>query len=109
MGIDLLIVLYFLVIVIVVLALVIVKDKQFLRNMWDKKEVQQEEITNLKLEKVRLKHVIRMQDETISHMLTSNVHQLKAPEHHKEAPVNGTAAKEWDLDQYETLNQEYFK
>lgn len=106
MSMHMLFILYFLVIVIVVLALVIVRDKQFLQNMWSKKEVQQEEITDLKLERVRLKHIIKMQDETISHMLTTNVQQLEQPKNQVQHELVGN---EWQLDDYESLNREYFQ
>ncbi|MDA9471752.1 hypothetical protein [Enterococcus sp. 5H] len=109
MGLHMLFILYFLVIVIVVLALVIVRDKQFLQNMWSKKEVQQEEITDLKLERVRLKHIIKMQDETISHMLTTNVQQFKQLEQPKNQAQHELVGNEWHLDDYESLNREYFQ
>lgn len=109
MGMYGLFILYFLVIVIVVLALVIVRDKQFLQKIWSNKEVQQEEITDLKLERVRLKHIIKMQDETISHMLTTNVQQLKQTEQPKSQMQHELVGKEWHLDEYESLNREYFQ
>ncbi|MBM7689416.1 hypothetical protein BCR24_10480 [Enterococcus ureilyticus] len=100
---NLLIVLYFFVVVIVVLTLVIVRDKQFLRSLLGKKEVQQEEITDLKLEKIRLKHIIKMQDETISHMLSST--QYIKPM--KIEPNEANQETEWHLDEYTSMNREY--
>lgn len=111
MEMNLLIVVYFLIVMLTVLALVIVKDKQVLQNLFEKQEIQQEEITELKLEKVRLKHVIRMQDETISHMLAEDTDTPKkvAAFRSKEIPVVETADQEWHLDEYESMNQEYYQ
>lgn len=109
MELHMLFILYFLVIVIVVLALIIVRDKQLLQNIWSKKEVQQEEITDLKLERIRLKHIIKMQDETISHMLTTDVQQLKQLEQPKSQAQHELVSNEWHLDDYESLNREYFQ
>lgn len=105
---NLLIVLYFFVVVIVVLTLVIVRDKQFLRSLLGKKEVQQEEITDLKLEKIRLKHIIKMQDETISHMLSSTqyIKPMKM-EYPKIEPNEANQETEWHLDEYTSMNREY--
>ncbi|ALS02920.1 hypothetical protein ATZ33_16490 [Enterococcus silesiacus] len=103
---NLLLVLYFLVVVIVVLTLVIVKDKQFLRSLLSKKELQQEEITELMLEKVRLKHIIRMQDETIAHMLTTNT--PVEINYSKQSVPEEPVVQEWDLDQFKSMNQEYY-
>lgn len=111
MNSELLVVLYFFVVVIVVLTLVIVRDKQFLRTLLEKKELHQEEITDLKLEKVRLKHIIKMQDETITHMLNSSPQYSKQIEleYSKNAIVEEHAPLEWDLGEYESMNQEYYQ
>ncbi|MGX7413185.1 hypothetical protein [Enterococcus caccae] len=112
MNIDLLVILYFFVVVIVVLTLVIVRDKQFLRNLLGKKELQQEEITNLKLERVRLKHIIKMQDETIAHMLNTNTYHYSKPidfDSSKRAMIEEAAPLEWDLGEYESMNQDYYQ
>lgn len=110
MDIDLMIIVYFMVVVIVVLALVMVKDKQFSQNLLAKKDLQQEEITDLKLEKVRLKHIIRMQDETIAHMLSTNNQQIKQTRvAYSNAESTEPEAQEWHLDQYESMNQEYYQ
>ncbi|WP_086314177.1 hypothetical protein A5821_001770 [Enterococcus sp. 7F3_DIV0205] len=108
MDTNLVLVLYFLVVVIVVLTLVIVRDKQFLRSLLGKKDLQQEEITDLKLEKVRLKHIIKMQDETISHMLTSNAQYTK-PIRLEYLNQDTPSEQEWHLDEYESLNREYYQ
>lgn len=103
---NVLLILYFFVVIIVVLTLVIVRDKQFLRSLLNKKDSQQEEITELMLEKVRLKHIIKMQDETIAHMLSSTtrigINYLE--KNMQEEPI----VQEWDLDQYESMNREYY-
>lgn len=111
MNTNLLMVLYFLVVVIVVLTLVIVKDKQYLLNVLGKKERQQEEIVNLKLEKVRLKHIIKMQDETISHMLTSNSQysKLKKLSQSTTDTFEESAIQEWHFDEYESMNREFYQ
>lgn len=110
MDTNLLMVLYFLVVVIVVLTLVIVRDKQFLQNLLGKKEIQQEEITNLKLEKVRLNHIIRMQDETISHMLKANPRYSKTVGigYSNRDAMEEPAVQEWHLDEFESMNREYY-
>ncbi|EOI05020.1 hypothetical protein UAY_00494 [Enterococcus moraviensis ATCC BAA-383] len=110
MDTNLLVILYFLVVVIVVLTLVIVRDKQFLRSLLEKKDILQEEITDLKVEKVRLKHTIRLQDETISHMLTSQPQsaRLEKTEMSTMKTVEDATVQEWDFDKYESMNQEYY-
>ena len=111
MDINLLMVLYFLVIIIVVLTLVIVRDKQFLQKIVGKKEIQQEEITDLKLEKIRLKHIIRMQDETISHMLTTKDQYSKTVKigYSNRDTLEESTIQEWHLDEFESMNQDYFQ
>lgn len=108
---NLVMVLYFLVVVIVVLTLVIVRDKQFLQNLLGKKEIQQEEITDLKLEKVRLKHIIRMQDETISHILTTDTQYSKRVEigYSNRDNLEEYGIQEWHLDEFETMNRDYYQ
>ncbi|MBO0422873.1 hypothetical protein BCR22_12325 [Enterococcus plantarum] len=111
MDTNLLMVLYFLVIVIVVLTLVIIRDKQLLQNLLEKKERKQEKITDLKLEKVRLKHIIKMQDETISHMLMSNTQYSKPVGlgYLNRDASEESAIQEWHLDEYESMNREYYQ
>ncbi|MEI5994626.1 hypothetical protein [Candidatus Enterococcus mansonii] len=109
MGTNLLIILYFLVVVIVVLALVMVRDKQFLRHLLAKKDMQQEEITNLKLERVRLKHIIKMQDETIAHMLTSNTQYSKRLEYSAGSFLEEDGAQEWHLDNIKSMQENYYE
>lgn len=111
MDINLLMVLYFFAVVIVVLTLVIVKEKQFLRSLLGKKDIQQEEIMDLKLEKVRLKNIIKMQDETIAHMLTSNAQYSKRQglENSRKNVLGESAIQEWHLDEYESMNREYYQ
>ncbi|WP_207694657.1 hypothetical protein DOK67_0000450 [Enterococcus sp. DIV0212c] len=111
MDLNVLVILYCMVVVIVVLTLVIVRDKQFLRNLLTKKDLQLEEITDLKLEKVRLKHIIKMQDETISHMLRSNPQYSNPLEYSKSYSLEEaeSAVQEWHLDEFESMNQEYYR
>ncbi|MBO0439940.1 hypothetical protein [Candidatus Enterococcus ikei] len=111
MDLNVLVILYFMVVVIVVLTLVIVRDKQFLRNLLTKKDIQLEEITDLKLKEVRLKHIIKMQDETISHMLISNPQYSKPLEYSKSYSLQEPelAVQEWHLDEFESMNQEYYQ
>ncbi|OJG98446.1 hypothetical protein RV18_GL003347 [Enterococcus termitis] len=106
MDMNLVIVVYFLIVLSTVLTLVMIKDKQVLGNLLEKKDIQQEEITELKLEKIRLKHTIKMQDETIAHMLTTN--SLKKDDS-VEASVNESADQEWHLDEYKSMSQEYYQ
>ncbi|EOH94019.1 hypothetical protein UAW_02440 [Enterococcus haemoperoxidus ATCC BAA-382] len=111
MDTNLVMVLYFLVVVIVVLTLVIVREKHFLENLLGKKDIQQEEIMDLKLEKIRLKHIIKMQDETISHMLTANAQYSKSIEfeYPKRNTLEEPAVQEWHLDEYESMNRDYYQ
>ncbi|OJG75344.1 hypothetical protein RV12_GL001147 [Enterococcus quebecensis] len=96
------------VVVIVVLTLVTVRDKQLIQNLLVKKDKQQEEIMDLKLEKVRLKHIIKMQDETISHMLNSNAHYHKQLGQPKSYSLEEPIVQEWHLDELRSMNQDYY-
>lgn len=69
MNLAFLAVMYFFVVVIIVLAFLLVKEKQLMYKLLDEKEELQEHLSDLKIEKVRMNHMLKMQDESIVHLI----------------------------------------
>lgn len=79
MEIGLMVVLYFLVIVIAILALILVHDKQVLQKIISEHLVQQDKLSELRVENRRLEHTIKMQDESIVHLINGQEEEPLTP------------------------------
>ncbi|MGC6767360.1 hypothetical protein ACYSNR_03695 [Enterococcus sp. LJL128] len=69
MNLAYLAIMYFFVVVIIVLCFLLIKERQMLQKTLYEKDVLQEHLSDLKVEKVRMNHMLKMQDESIVHLM----------------------------------------
>lgn len=69
MNLAFLAVMYFFVVIIIILGFLLFKEKQLMYKLLDEKDQLQEDLSELKVERVRMSHMLKMQDESIVHLM----------------------------------------
>ncbi|MBL1227708.1 hypothetical protein IW492_00495 [Enterococcus sp. BWB1-3] len=69
MNLAFLAVMYFFVVIIIILGFLLFKEKQLMYKLLDEKDQLQEDLSEMKVERVRMNHMLKMQDESIVHLM----------------------------------------